>query len=56
MRITMTQNQREFMTSIGNVPSWMKKQSKGRHTYVKKVYCSDCLTTHEENKHREGVR
>lgn len=53
MRITMKSN--EFITSIGKVPSWMTKP-KQKGPYVKKVYCSDCLTMHEEGKHREGVK
>lgn len=53
MRITMKTN--EFITSIGKVPSWMTRPKK-RGPYVKKVYCNDCLTTHEEGKHREEAK
>jgi hypothetical protein len=44
---------REFITEIGN-PYWMreKKTVIGKKT----VYCSMCLTDHEEGMHREGVK
>lgn len=49
-----------------NLPNWANKswskdlveksRKRQNQVFVRKVYCSECLTDHEEGKHREGVK
>ena len=58
MRITMTQNKRDFIDKIGNpnMSFYNRLDNKNTHSFVKRVYCQKCLTTHEENIHREETK
>lgn len=51
----MTQNKRDFIDKIGNpnMSFYNRLDNKNTHSFVKRVYCQKCLTTHEENIHRE---
>ncbi len=47
-----------------NLPSWANKswskqlveksRQRTERVFVREVYCSNCLTTHEEGKHRKA--